>query len=937
MPRFPLDDRYELLLAGTWTDITEYVYDRDEVTITRGRSAEAQEADPAEMTLTLDNRTGWASPRNPTSPYHGILGRNTQIRASLPTTPHLVLPASGAGLVSTPDSAGLSVTGDLDVRLDAALDDWTLDGDLIGKANAVGNQVSWGLYTLADGTLDLWWSPDGSTLLEAQSTAPVAPASTGRLAVRFALDVDDGASGHAVTFYTAPTMAGPWTQLGDPVTGTGTTSVFDGTADLQIGRVPGFTYSGRSGAVYAAQVLDGIGGTLVAGPDFTAQAVGTTSFDDEQGNTWTLTDCTVNDRLYRFYGEVAEWPAVFRMGGHDAYVQITASGIKRRLTQNAPALRSPMFREFANPEREHVVAYWPMEDSSEATQLAAGRPGVQPGIVMGAPELGGYDGWTATDPVPNMKTGQFKFTVPPYSATGATRIRMFVFYPASGVSSETSLMEVQTTGSIRRWDLRLTTGGGLVTKAWDDEGVPVDDGSFVDFENGALDAEFSDAFGGRGFCILDFSLEQDGSDLNWQAEVFDFANTDTITTTFPSFLFRGTLAGESVGTARSIIIGREQGLGETKVGHLVVADAMDAYEDTYESLAAWNGENPSDRLERLCAEEGVDFLRVNKGITSGNFVTLGDQRNGSLVDLLREAAATDGGILFEPRTALGFAYRSRQSMYNQAPAVTLDYGARQVAGDLVPVDDDRSTINDLTVKREAGSSVHVEETTGPLSTADPPDGVGRYAGEVTLSLERDDQLPDQAGWRLHLGTTDEPRFPALTVNLRSTGITDELYEQLLALDVGDRLVLTGIPEGFPREDVSMLVQGYAETLRKMQHVIEFTLAPESPWHIGAVEVDGYDRLDAVASTLAADATSTDIELSVATSGEPLWTTDADDLPFDVLVAGERVTVTAVSGASSPQTFTVVRGVNGVTKAQTAGAEVRLPNPVYVALQGGPRG
>lgn len=135
----------------------------------------------------------------------------------------------------------------------------------------------------------------------------------------------------------------------------------------------------------------------------------------------------------------------------------------------------------------------------------------------------------------------------------------------------------------------------------------------------------------------------------------------------------------------------------------------------------------------------------------------------------------------------------------------------------------------------------------------------------------------------------------------------------------------------------MLVQGYSETLRKMQHVIEFTLAPESPWHIGAVEVDGYDRLDAVASTLAADATSTDTELSVATSGEPLWTADPDDLPFDVLVAGERVTVTAVSGASSPQTFTVVRGVNGVVKAQSAGAEVRLPNPVHIALQGGPRG
>jgi hypothetical protein len=51
----------------------------------------------------------------------------------------------------------------------------------------------------------------------------------------------------------------------------------------------------------------------------------------------------------------------------------------------------------------------------------------------------------------------------------------------------------------------------------------------------------------------------------------------------------------------------------------------------------------------------------------------------------------------------------------------------------------------------------------------------------------------------------------------------------------------------------------------------------------------------------------------------------------VNVGGERVTVTNITGASSPQTFTVTRSVNGVIKAHSAGAEVHLWSPVYFAF------
>src|SRR5690606_20473660 len=153
----------------------------------------------------------------------------------------------------------------------------------------------------------------------------------------------------------------------------------------------------------------------------------------------------------------------------------------------------------------------------------------------------------------------------------------------------------------------------------------------------------------------------------------------------------------------------------------------------------------------------------------------------------------------------------------------------------------------------------------------------------------------------------------------------------LAVDVGDRLVITDPSPDLPPDDISLLVIGYSEVLDQFEHVITYVCQPESPWHVGQVETTGYDRVDTAGSELADGAASTDTELLVATTQGPVWTTDPDDMPFDIFVAGERMTVTAVSGTSSPQTFTVTRSVNGVVKAHTAGSAVTIAEPVYIAL------
>ncbi|MFO7294380.1 MAG: hypothetical protein C0P76_014980, partial [Acidimicrobiia bacterium] len=142
---------------------------------------------------------------------------------------------------------------------------------------------------LTNGRLRFTWSVNGqSGAANISSTVSVTPPASGRLAVRATLDVNNGAGGRTIRFYTAPSIAGPWTQLGNPVTQGGTTSIHPGTAPLTVGAYNAGASEPFVGRVWAAEVRDGIDGSLVAAADFTQLAEGTTAFTDATGRNWTI-------------------------------------------------------------------------------------------------------------------------------------------------------------------------------------------------------------------------------------------------------------------------------------------------------------------------------------------------------------------------------------------------------------------------------------------------------------------------------------------------------------------------------------------------------------------------------------------------------------------------------------------------------------------------
>ncbi len=920
-PAFPagiLGLRAELDIAGAWADISGYVYQRDGVRISRGRQDEGSDVNPTTCDLTLDNRDGRFSPRNPTGTYYGLIGRNSQLRVSVlmadawlqinQATDPLQAPMS----LTTTDKAALDITGDIDVRFDADLDSWYDSMELMGKWTETGNQRSWVLILNVSGTLTLYRSNDGVAV--GAATSAQLPVISGRMAVRATLDVDNGAGGKTTTFYIADTLAGPWTQLGSPVVGAGTTSIFSSTAVLSLLDSTGVANSADliRGRIYGAEVYNGIAGTRVANPDFTAQTEGTTSFIDSHSNTWTITgDIDILEYDVRFIGEVSAFPQRWDVTGRDIYAPISASGVLRRLAQGS-AVGSALYRGIIRDPL--TLSYWPMEDASGATFFQGVGGGNMRTQLSTNPAA--ESGFISSDPVATVGTQPLAAIPNTYVSTGETTVKMLMHIPDAGLGATVTLFTVTTAStSAPRFDVIYTVGtsGSLQVQAKDSAGT-------------TLATVGPNAFNLNGdFVQLKLILENTGGNVQIDLTML-IQGTETI------FDMTGSLAGASAGRVTRITLNplSSATMDDVAVGHLALnASLVTTWGSEVPQINGWSGETALDRINRLCDEEGVSFCPIGPSVGSDTSSPMGIQTSKSLLALLQEAAKADDGILFEGRQFFELRYRPRKAIYSQQADVVLDYEQHQM--DLmVPVEDDQQTENDVTVQRVGGSSARQELTAGPLSTDIPPAGVGRYDQSYSLSLEEDSVLDDHANWRLHKGTVDEARYPRLDLSLESGHFTS-LFLKLSRMDLGDRLSIVNPVSWIEQRDVNQLIQGYTEELNAFRRGFAINLSPASPWDVGVwddfYEEDRYGN-GACTTAEALDTTETGVDVTTATGSQP-WSATA--VPYDVVVGGEVMTVTAVSGAGLSQTLTVTRSVNGVIKSHLTGQTIELATLSYYGL------
>jgi hypothetical protein len=198
-------------------------------------------------------------------------------------------PGAASNNATTPNAAALNVVGDLDLRIQLAMDKWTPAAESVlinkGPIGASGYYLS----VVPAGTLNLYWFNGAANVFKG-STVATGVADGSLKWIRATLDVDNGAGGNTVTFYTSDDGVA-WTVLGAPVVTAGVTSITAATGVLAIGSLA--TGSNVcAGKFYRAQVYDGIGGTRVFDADFTDSTLLVepfTSFTEKSSNGATVT------------------------------------------------------------------------------------------------------------------------------------------------------------------------------------------------------------------------------------------------------------------------------------------------------------------------------------------------------------------------------------------------------------------------------------------------------------------------------------------------------------------------------------------------------------------------------------------------------------------------------------------------------------------------
>lgn len=203
----------------------------------------------------------------------------------------LILDGASGGNATTPDTAALDITGDIDLRAVIAFPDYSTGSNstIIGKYVVTLGQRSYWLRVGPTGTLEMVISTTGANSSTAQSTITLyddGHSDGDVLAVRATRTAATG----VVTFYIGndPVLdPDVWETFGGTDT-TITGNIFASTSPLELGSVNNGLADRATGTIVMAQVLNGINGTIVANPKPAAEATGTGSFADSTGKTWTV-------------------------------------------------------------------------------------------------------------------------------------------------------------------------------------------------------------------------------------------------------------------------------------------------------------------------------------------------------------------------------------------------------------------------------------------------------------------------------------------------------------------------------------------------------------------------------------------------------------------------------------------------------------------------
>jgi hypothetical protein len=667
----------------------------------------------------------------------------------------------------------------------------------------------------------------------------------------------------------------------------------------------------------------------------------------------------------QFWGEIESgWPTEWTSGADpagqgDAWVPVIARGRSARINADDTPLAGPLADLLT--AGVGVDYYWPLTDPASATYAAPmmsdsatfTRPNLYAWGVS-TPTFAGTEGPPSSKPTPDFSNRGGLSAGLTDGISGDFYVGLW-FKLESGDTSDFGAMSLyqlrldSPIGNVTGFDVVMYAGLGIGTDGINRAGFTCS--AYTGYPQGSANRSAD-----MQIDVSSVPCTQD--DWHFLRVVYT-ASGGAITQTL---YLDGVLIGSDTGSAGGYTLGAfsnitlaandssglftapwtaNSGVGLRSLAHLVIQTGVIGDIGIYEAGMGYPGETAGARMARICGFAGVAItFDGDETLTS----TMTAQRaGGTLSSVLESCAQADGGLLADDRTALGLHYVTRIYLYNNIPALALDYTLKGELQPALKMDESSFTVvNDLTATSPVGE-IRVQQLTGPRNVTEPSDGtggVGRYPGRLDADLDTVSQLTDAANWALRLSTADVPRFTAINVNLRALAEAGKtsLWQDAAAVMTGGLITITNTPVWIP-DDVMCFAVGRSLRAANLEYDIAYNTIDATAWaNIGGpLEDSTYGRLDSEDTYLHGLHDSAVTTLYTHNAGgevtPTLWTHADGD--YHLRVDDEELNVTAVSTVtpSFVAAGTAAHADNAsVTPGMPAGAQRGDLLIVYAAIR-----
>lgn len=879
-----------------WVDISPDVRLEQGVELADGRPNEAGTVDAGDASWTVDNRTGKYVVGNPTGTYYGLLRRNCPARVGVEVMQDTFTrtDSSGWGVPSAPDFPGLSYSHS------GTVTDFTTTGT-DARAAVITNTARLTLVTGANA-----YNVEGKVTM-AVGVMPTGDGFIHGVIARY-LDIHN--------YYLL--------QLRFETTGTFTivmarnrnASLVNLTTNVVI---PGTFIAGTR--ICLRWQVNGANLLMKAWPEAGSEPalwqLGATDTQIVKGGSngflaWRgagSTNAGAQAFIYDDYtlesiewsGNITELPVRWDQSGNDSTAPMRASGVLRRLGQGTAPLKSPLYRQLI---ARSPKGYWPLEDDTGAlapsTALAT-TTGVRPALSLSTT-------FGVTSDLPGAKqvaqfadvAGQLSF-YPNSGSVGTGLSAMFFFKYGSppGVTMRGMASIYVQDGPVRRWGIDANNDSIQITGFAADNTVAVATVSVLLVVNPLQ------------WVALQFETEVVGANTNW-ALIWHAVTEGTF------WAISGSYANTIVSRCTLMSVFANTVFNGMSVAHAWIGPNTLPFVDSTFAKAAngFIGEFAADRVTRLCLEEGV-LAYAEPGASTA----MGAQGVSALLSLLRECETTDMGVLYEDGFGLG--YRPRSQRYGKPVDITIDRTQGHLAEAPQPTIDDQNIRNAVTANRDGGAQ-------GLLATNDAHIlAEGRYEDTVTVNSSTDDAALYVAQWRVFLGTRPDLRWPSVTLDMARNAL-GLLSSWRGRPRWGARAVIINEPTQVRGLAPDMIIEGTQQTLNAYEWTVVANTSPAQPWDVAVADDTALGRCDTAGSQLTTAVSTSATSFIVATTAGPVWRSGAYP-STPMIIEGEIVSVTNIASTTSPQTFTVVRSINGVVKAHAIAAPISLAYPARAGL------